>query len=307
MADPITAAPAAPAPAPAAPTSTDAPKLEVVGGDNPPKEGEVKKEVNPQNPDKPFVIKVDGKEHHLTQDEAVRWAQKGMGADRKFNEAHKIKTQAEQFIHLLKTDPMAILNNQNLGLDFKKLAQDFLAKEIETEMMTPEQKELHETREKLKAAEQEKKQREEEQHQQRTEQLVKHFSSEYEKDITTTLETAGLPKTRGTVKRMAYYMQQGLARGVPLKAADVIDIVRKDYIQEHNELYGAADGDTLLKMFGDPIIKKLMEANLKKMRGGEPPQNPPTPSGEPQILTVPTQKLDKEEWRKSLDKHVASL
>lgn len=320
MAETITAPPAAPTPAPVAPTNAQpkpgqtappaAPvKLEVIGGEKPGatketpgKEGEIKKDPDAANLEKPYKIKVNGKEYALTLEEALTLAQKGVGADKKFNEAHKIKTQAEQFIHLLKTDPMAILNNPNIGFDFKKAAQDFLAKEIDLEMMTPEQRELHDLKEKLKASEDDKKKQAETEHQEKMERLVAHYSTEYEKDITSTLQTAGLPKTRGTVKRIAYYMDQGLRRGVPLKAADVVDLVRSDIIQEHNELYGAADGDTLLKMFGDPTIKKLMEANLKRIQGGAPvtPTQPSAPAS-----SQPVEKLSKDEWRKQLDAKVA--
>jgi len=270
--------------------------------------GEIKKEAAPADPNKPYKIKVNGKEYNVGLEEALRLAQKGVGADTKFNEAYKMRQQAEQFIHQLKTDPMSILMNPNLGFDFKKLAQEFLAKEIEKEMMTPDQRELFETKEKLRQAEEEKKSIAEKESEARMQQLVSHYSSEYEKDIQATLQTSGLPKTRGTVKRLAYYMQKGLERGVELKAADVIDLVRADYIQEHNELYGATDGDTLLKMFGDQTLKKIMEANLKKVKGGDGMSpTPPKKPGTPDILSVPTKKMDKDEWRAELDRHVNQL
>lgn len=284
-----------------------------VSQDTPPADGkvtgEIKKDANPDNPEKPYKIKVNGKEYNVSLEEALKLAQKGVGADHRFNEAYKLKQQAEQIIHTLKTDPMSILLNPNLGVDFKKLAQEYLAKEIEREMMSPEQRELYETKEKLRQAEEEKKSLAEKEDQARMSKLVEHYSSEYEKDIQATLQTSGLPKTRGTVKRLAYYMQKGLERGVELKAADVIDLVRADYIQEHNELYGSADGDTLLKLFGDPVLKKLMEANLKKVKsGGVPtPTAKPKSGDEPAILSTPIKKLDKDEWRRELDDHVARL
>jgi hypothetical protein len=317
MENTTTVAPASTTTTPAAPITTEAAEIKPVNveagkTETPPEggkvTGEIKKETNPDNPDKPYKIKVDGKEYNVGLEEALKLAQKGVGADKKFNEAFRLKQQAEQFIHQLKTDPMSILMNPNLGFDFKKMAQDYLAKEIEKEMMTPEQRELYDTKEKLRQIEDEKKQGEEKASQERMQQLVSHYSTEYEKDIQSALQTSGLPKTRGTVKRIAYYMQKGLERGVELKAGDVIDLVRTDYIQEHNELYGSTDGDTLIKMFGDQTLKKLMEANLKKMKGGGNLTPPPTSKkSDPEILSVPTKKMDKDEWRAELDKHVAGL
>jgi len=310
-------APAAPAATPTAPTEPGSSVKQPVGTETKspapaaPAEGkapEIKKEANPDDPERPFVVKADGKEYHLTKEEAIQLASKGIGADRKFGEAAKMRQQFEDFVHVLKTDPMSILQNPNLGLDFKRLAQDYLAKEIEKEMMSPEQRELLETKEKIKQMEDEKKKGEEKANQDRMQQLVQHYSTEYEKDIQTALQTSGLPKTRGTVKRLAYYMQKGLERGVNLKAGDVIDLVRSDYIQEHNELYGSADGETLLKLFADPVLKKLNEANLKKVKGGDAmsPTLAKKP-GTPDILSVPTKKMDKDEWRAELDRHVNQL
>lgn len=271
---------------------------------------EPKKESTSQDPNKPHKIKVDGKEYFLSTEEALTLAQKGYGADKRFNEAHKIKQSTEQFIHLLKTDPMSILLNPNIGIDFKRLAQDYLKKELDKEMLTPEQRELMEVKEKLKLAEEEKKSLSEKESKERENKLVQHYSAEYEKDIIGALQNSGLPKTRGTVKRMAYYMQKGLEQGVELKAVDVVDLVKSDYIQEHNELYGSTDGDTLLKLFGDPTIKKILEANLKKIKG-ESSAHVPTSSkpGEGEQKKIPAQslKLEKDEWRKQLDERVNSL
>ena len=311
------------APAPTTPATTPAPITtpdvkQPVGSDakapegaTPPEggkvTGEIKKDAHPDDPGKPYKIKVDGKEYNVSIEEALKLAQKGVGADRKFNEAYKLRQQAEQFIHQLKTDPMSILMNPNLGFNFKQMAQDFLAKEIEKEMMSPEQRELFETKEKIRQLEEEKKGAAEKESEARMQQLVSHYSTEYEKDIQSALQTSGLPKTRGTVKRLAYYMQKGLERGVELKAGDVIDLVRADYIQEHNELYGATDGDTLLKMFGDQTLKKIMEANLKKVKGGDSLPPTRTKSEGPAILSTPTKRMDKDEWREQLDKHVSQL
>jgi hypothetical protein len=291
------------------PVGNDSQSPTTGSNDTPPKEGEIKKESSPDNPEKPFVLKVNGKEIHVsTREEAVKLMQKGINADQRQNEAFRMKQQVETFIHTLKTDPLKILNDPNLGLDMKKLAQEFLAKEIEKEMMTPEQRENLELREKIRQAEEDKKSSSEKEHQERMQKLVEHYNVELEKDIISTLQSSGLPNTRGTVRRIAYYMQKGLERGVELKASEVIDYVRKDIIQEHNELYGASDGDTLLKMFSEPVMKKLLEANLRKVKGGDVAKIPTQqPKDQNAVSSNQPEKMDKEEWRKKLDAHVAAL
>lgn len=291
-------APQAPASAPD--TSTNAPEVKAVEtkeagteqkagvaapGDKKPegslKEGEVKKDPAPSNPDKPFVLKVDGKEIHLSKEDAIRWAQKGMGIDKKLTESQKKVEVAETFIRMLRENPEAILMNpQIMGQEkFRKLAQDYLHKEIQKEMMTPEQRELAELKEKLAQEEQARKEIEEKTAQERQSELVKHYNAQYEKDITDTLATSGLPKTRSTVKRLAYYMSEGLKRGVELKAADVVDLVRADYQAEHAELFGQLDGDTLANFLGENTLKKIREAELKRLNN--PQAKPEIKKAEP--------------------------
>lgn len=265
------------------------------------KEVEIKKESNPDNPEKPFVIKVDGKEVHLSKEDVIRWAQKGMGVDRKLSEARKKVEVAETFIRLLRENPEAILMNpQIMGQErFQKLAQDYLHKQIQKEMMTPEQRELAELKEKLAQEEAAKKELESKTANERMKALTERYNQQYEKDISDTLATSGLPKTRATVKRIAYYLSEGLKRGVELKAADVIDLVRADYTNEIKELYGSLDGDTLAQFLGDENIKKIREAELKKLNPatGRPEVKPAAP-----VSNEPPKKMTKEEWRAEMDK-----
>lgn len=308
------AAPAAAAPtAPQANPNANGIKPEVVaapdskatpGTDQKPPEGgkidAIKKEADPANPDKPFTITVRGKEYAMSLEDLKVHASKGIGAESKFQEAHKKTQQVEAFYYTLKNDPMKILNDPNIGVDFQKLAQDFLYEKIQREQMTPEQRELAEAREKLKVAEDEKRANEQKAQQEQMQNLVKHFSESYEKDMTTTLETSGLPKTGHTVKRLAYYLNEGLKNGVQLKCADVVDFVRQDYHRDIGELFSAADGDVVAKFLGEQNIDKLMKARMKQIRGT---------SDAPAVAAVAAadsggtgERLSKDEWREKMEK-----
>lgn len=253
--------------------------------------------------EKPYVLKVNGKDVTMSLDEVLAAAQKAEAANQRFQEGHKMKVQAGQFMHLLQTNPMAIFDNPNMPWKFKELAQQYLLKEIEREGMTPEQRELEDTRAKLKAAEDEKRDGVERQAQEREAALVKHYNDAYEKDIISALADGSLPKTRGTVRRISYYLAEGLKRGVELKAADVVPLVREDYEREMKEILQATDGDNITKILGDPILQKIREAELKRLNGGG---TPPPPAAPKTPATVhggkkPTVKVSKDEWRKQMD------
>jgi len=267
---------------------------------------EAKKDPDPPDAAKPFRIVVDGKDQWYSQAEIVKIAQKGMGADKRFQEAHKIKTAAETFLWLLKNKPREILENPKLGIDFKKLAQEFIADEIKLEMMTPEQRELHEAKIRLAANEEEKKAATQKLQREQMEAAVRQQSENYERDITETLKTSGLPKTRETVRKIAYYLSEALKQNVVLKAADVIHLVKADYDQAIKDLFENVDGDALMSFLGDGNVKKLNEALLKKIKAGD--VKPPSAQGDQPVRTGQRPKfLDKEEWRKEVDRRVASL
>lgn len=265
------------------------------------------KEANPDDPTKPFKVVVEGKEYHLSQEEVTRLASKGIGADKKFGEAARIRQQVENFLTTLKEKPMDILMNPKIGLDFKKLAQDFLLKEIEREAMTPEQRELADARKKLQDAEDEKTQNKKQEESATLERLTKEAQVNYEKDIIATLEAEKLPKTRWIVGRIAYYLSEGLKRGVDLGAKDVVPFVRKDVNANIIEMFNVIDGETLAEMLGDGNVKKLNQTLLNKMKnpGGAKPAGgaaPAKPASAP-AAKPGSDKMSKTEWRKFMDEN----
>lgn len=255
----------------------------------------------PQDPAKPYQIKVNGKVMNVSIDELRALAQKGIGAESKFSEAARIREQTEAFRKRLKEDPIAALTDPSLGLEFDKIAQDHLFKKIQREQLSPEQRELAELREKLKASEDEKMKTLEAQKAQEHEALVQHYNEQHERDIMGAMEQGKLPKTPQTVSRFARYMLEGLTRGITLKPVDLIEIVRNDYLGEIGSLFGTSEGDQLLQMLGEPVLKKIREAELKKIQSGREPRivtpgKSFAPSNDGQ-----TQKQDSKSWLETLE------
>lgn len=305
------AAPAAPAAkpeggSPAPEKNADGSEKKPEGGSAADKVGAEKNVLEAPDPTKPYEIKVDGKSLWFSKEEITKMAQKGLGADKRFQEAHKMKSAAEQFLNLLKTRPEVIFKNPKLGIDFKKMAQDILKEEIDLELMTPEQRKLHEATKKLEELENEKKTATEKQKSDQMKAAVKMHNENYERDITETLKTSGLPKTRETVQKIAYYLSEGLKQDVVLKAADVIHLVKKDYDSAVKNLFQAVSGDELIAFLGDDNVKKVNEALMRKIRNGEikpPALNELPPAGERKKPEM----LSKEEWKKEVDRRVAAL
>jgi hypothetical protein len=108
------------------------------------------------------------------------------------------------------------------------------------------------------------------------------------------METSGLPKTPETVQRLVYYLKSALKKGARLKATDVVELVREDYTKSVKSMFGQADPETLVKMFGDDFVKKVSKYEAKKLKdtGKTPPKQPPATN-----TARKSKKLSKDEWR----------
>lgn len=241
---------------------------------------------------KKYKLKAAGEESEHTEEEIIRLASLGKGANKKFEEAAGIRKQAEQFMKQLKEDPMSILTNPKLGIDFKSIAEDYLYKSIQEDMLSPDQKkqrDLEAELEKYRSKDKEELTKKQEAEQARAEA---HYTEHYDKMISSGLADSGLPKTASTIRSVAKYLNMALEAGYDVDVKDIIPLVKQDYLNQIKELFGASDGDTLLALLGDNT-DKIRKADLARLRGSQQPI--PKPQSTP-VQAVNTNKpMDKYE------------
>ena len=236
-----------------------------------------------------FKLKMGGKEEEmdLTNEDhrsrLARMAQKGESADRKFNEAAMMRKQNEEFIRLLKTNPEAVLANPAIGVDVKEWAEKFLWQRLQEEKMTPEQKKYAAMEKELEESRQEKSRFREQKEREEFEKSKAQFKGKLESDIIKTLEASSLPKSPRTVARIAHYMLKAKSRGwKEVTPADVVDTVWKEYVEEHNQFYGALPAEKLKSILSQDFRKKVRGLDMEVLkqpapmigREGQPPPNP---------------------------------
>jgi hypothetical protein len=247
-----------------------------------------------------YKVKVLDKEEEVTLDELRQGYMHGSAANKKMQEAAKIRKESEEFVHRLKTDPMGLLEDPRLGVNAREKAEEYLLKKMEYDAMNPEQKELVESKMKLAKYEAEKKAAEKAKLDAESMELSKKYSEDYQKEIATALNGAGLPKTEHTVRRMAYYMLQGIDKGYNLKAIDVVPLVKEDYQNDIKSLFGELDGETLLGLLGDGVAEKISKHQISKIKTvGK--KVAATEQGQKEDDAPKSKKITKEEWRKKLD------
>jgi hypothetical protein len=255
---------------------------------------------------KKFKIKVDQKEEDVeidlnNEEELKRHIQMSRAAQKRMQEAATTRKQAEDFIKMLQTDPISVLTNPNLGVDFRRIAEDYLYKQIVEEQLTPEQKRLQEAERIIKEREEEVKRKREDSERSQMEQLQNHYAQDFDKKITEALKSSNLPKTPKTVRRMAELMHRNLSHGLELEPSQLVEFVRQDYLNEIKELFGNTEGDILMSLMGDDIANKLRKADLARIKGVNPFKQPV--NSQPQE-DKPVKRMSKDEWREMMDKKI---
>ena len=252
---------------------------------------------------KKYKVKVDGEDLDVSEDELLSNYQLRKASDKRFQEGMQARKQAEEFIRLLKTDPTKVLSHPSVGLDAKKWAEEYLINEMQREMMTPEQRQMEEYKSKLAKYEEQEQMTKKQQEEAQQAQIRQKYTDDYNKQIVGALDSSGLPKTEFTVQRMIHYMAKALENNYEVGANDVVDLVRRDYINDTKSLYSGLDADALIQILGDDVASKIRKADLNKIRN---PQRGKVPSNAG-IDTNPStggksEKLSKDEWREMLEK-----
>lgn len=263
-----------------------------------PDSGSSPKEIASQDGKRMFKVKVNGADVEVSEDELVSGYQTRKASDEKFREAAMSRKQAEEFIHLLKTNPKKVLTDPNLGVDFRKLAEEYLVEQMQEEMMEPQERELRDAKRRLQEYEEVEKSKQKEAEEVRKSELRQKYAQDYQNQILGALQTSGLPKTEHTVKRMAYYMHESMKRGMSLGPVDVVDLVKQDYINDTKSLYGGLDADALMSILGDDIASKIRKHDVAKFKSGA--ATPKKSDSGSSSNTKKSEKLTKDEWREKL-------
>lgn len=247
---------------------------------------------NPPNPEqqaalvkaiKKYKLKVDGKEEEMEFDpsneqELIKHLQMSKVAQKRMAEAaeskkhsESLKGDVEEFLQLLRTNPEYVLKDPNIGVDLKAFAQKIMDNEAQEEAKSPEQKEREALMQQLEAAQKKLEATEKEKQHQQMERLQNEAAVELERDIMKAVEGAELPKSPYYVKRMADMMLLALNQGIDLSAADVVQVVKKQSMEDMKQILGNLPEDVIEAMLGKDKISSLRKRYLSKVKDASAP------------------------------------
>jgi hypothetical protein len=203
-------------------------------------------------------LKVDGEEIEVDEEELKRGYTHQREANKKMQEGLKAKKQAEEFVKMLKADPLKVLSHPDIGHDVRKLAEEYLAAQLEDEMLDPKEKELRTYKQKLEAYENEKRQEREAKEKEATDKLKAEYSKKYSEEFVEALKTVDLPGTKEMVGQMARYIARAASINFPMTPLEAAKLVQEDEdVRIRHRLKNATP---------EQMVKILDEEGLQKVR-----------------------------------------
>ena len=294
---------------PASPVEPSEPKGDLDGINPAVKEAEAK-EPKPAPTDKEKAekaaaaalkrLKVKGKEIEVDESKYHEYAQKGAAATETWMEAAKMKRDADDFMRRLKEDPRSVLTDPNLGVDFRKIAEDYIWEQIQDEQLSPEQKAQRDRDrelEKYKAAEKErmgKAQQEDEQ------KLKDHYRQDFDKKITEAMSKTQLPKTEYSLDRLIHYMRLDVENGFQQDIGEYVKMVEDDYAADLKAFVGNLSPEQLEKFIGAEQLKKHREHDLKRLKTSTPEAGHTFVPGKGMVKAPAPKRLSGVDWERDV-------
>lgn len=236
-----------------------------------PKAAPIKEEKKETAKKRKFNLKVDGREEELeldldNEEEVKKHLQMSRAAHKRMQEAAEYRKNVAQFFELLKTDPVKVLSDPSIGVDVKKMAEMVLNNEVEELKKSPEQrekdrlaKELEEIKDKYKKEEEARKSAE-------FQRLQEQAAVQLDQDMTSALETSGLPKSPRTVKAMAEYMMLAMQNDLDISAKELVPLVKKQILGEFKEMIGLLPDEALEEFLGKDNISRVRKRTLQRIK-----------------------------------------
>jgi hypothetical protein len=290
------AAPAAsptPAAAPSAPSTTPQASSAPAAASNAPAPATGQQAPPAQERKVPVII--DGKRVEMTrremadylandapEDDVVSTYRLRAAAQARMKEAAEQRKAVEAQIARIK-DPEQMMsalvehhggNQQAIDAAIEKYYRQRLA---ESEM-TPEQRESAKMRAELEKYRGAEEQRKEAAAAQRKTQLMQKAASDYRKSFGEAIESAKLPATPATMRRMAAHAEAALVAGVQRSAAEIAADVRAEMRQEWAELHGGMDDDGMLELLGEERLKRLRARDVERFKAAQAAAVPAAPA-----------------------------
>lgn len=198
----------------------------------------------------------------------------GLASNDKFQEAAKLRKEAEDILAAAKTKKSATEALKKAGFDAKEI-KEILEKELagfyEEEALSPEEKQRRAEMEELRRYKEEEARKKEEEAKTAKDREVEAEMQQLENELLGALGKSSLPRTPILAKWAVQYMSAYDAQGVHLSADQAVKLVEKEFPQLVQSVLSTMDVQGLKQFLGKSLVKQLLDDSVKAVKQAEAP------------------------------------
>lgn len=253
------------------------PKPETTQADASEAAAEAAVEAREKPPEPTYKVKVSGEEKTVTIQEALEAYSLVKGAHKTFEESAAMRKDAQAVLEAVR-DPSKVPEVlSTMGVDFRKLAEDYLYEMIQEEALPPEERLRRANESERQKLEQGWRELEAERTAESQALEAQEFQEHAERSFTSALGEVGLPASPRTLGRMAAAHEVVIRAGHEPSEFTTKAIARQikaEYDQELRELVGGLAPGDLANYLGEAGVKKVREYTLSQVAGKLPTPAP---------------------------------
>ena len=201
--------------------------------------------------------------------------QLGLASGDKFQEASRIKKEADEILAAAKTEKSAAKALKKAGFsdaEIREILEKELAGYYEEESLSPEEKARREREAKLAEYERREKEAAEKEQMTKREQEIAKEVENLESELLGALEKSSLPRTPILAKWATQYLAAFDAQGINLSAEDAVNMVEAEFPKLiKGVLSSTKDVAQLKQLLGAETVKMLLDDSVAAVKRAEQP------------------------------------
>lgn len=214
-------------------------------------------------------LNVYGSEVELTEADLIREAQKGLAADKKWQEAAEMMKKAKPVLDKMQAGDLSFVLDNMPKDQFRRFAEDFLLEQLEWDSLTPEQKEHRELKRFKEETEKQKATEKQRLEQEAKAKATAEWAQKLDDEIAEAITSSGRKVTPRTVKRMAENMlalleQQPSDEFQPVSAKDAFGNVIKELESDVTEYLSSLSAEQLQSVLPKQVLDGLRRLEVDK-------------------------------------------
>ena len=219
---------------------------------------------------KKHKVKVDDQEMEVDESELVRGYSKAQASQKRFEEAAKLRREADEKISKFKNSPIDAL--AELGLDPEELAEAIYLRKIERAIqmeLSPEERQAQADQEELESYRNEKLTAKKKEEAEKFESSVEAERVNFSEKISKAMEASNLSKDPYTIRSAALFIKSCLQNGFEPDAEEIREAIEGRVQNDYKSQVVGKKGKDLVKWLGEEVVNEIRRHDLENLRASK--------------------------------------